>query len=301
LEITTVAKLLTRLRRGFTLIELLVVIAIIAVLIGLLLPAVQRVRATVARLQCANNQKQMVLAIHGFHDQQGRLPGNSAATGTFYLGILPYVEADIQINAPFSVANPGPVKVFVCPARRPGNKNYCDYAGFAGYANQTYTWSPEFGWQYDPNAQITSSTWNSYPGLLTGDDVNMVRMVDITDGASNTAMLTDKHVDTSQYAGFKTQGDMPFTVFTSITVPSTYGQPTFPTGNTIRDISFGSFVPDKQVSSSANLYNITSFGSNHTAGVQAVGFADGSVRNYSYYFPPAGAGYNDGDVFYDYN
>jgi len=130
------------LRRGFTLIELLVVIAIIGVLIGLLLPAVQKVREAASRASCQNNLKQLGVAVNGYHDAFQYYPvddgyeasGGSGSggigTGSWVQKLCPYIE---QANNSTGAVT---VKTLLCPSRRSSNANgRTDYA--TGYGTAT--------------------------------------------------------------------------------------------------------------------------------------------------------------------
>lgn len=116
-------------RRAFTLVELLAVIAIIAILIGLLLPAVQRVREAANRMTCASNLRQIALAMHNYHDAHGVLPPNKSGEGkaTWAVLIMPEVEQDNVFRRwdlsktyfeQVPVARETPVPIYFCPSRR---------------------------------------------------------------------------------------------------------------------------------------------------------------------------------------
>jgi prepilin-type N-terminal cleavage/methylation domain-containing protein/prepilin-type processing-associated H-X9-DG protein len=117
-------------RKGFTLIELLVVIAIVAVLLALLLPAVQKVREAAARIKCQNNLKQLGIALHNYHEANKAFPNVASydsydgylGAGSVYVPLLPFVEQ--RADTPWGT----PIKVFQCPSRHsPADGPKADY------------------------------------------------------------------------------------------------------------------------------------------------------------------------------
>jgi prepilin-type N-terminal cleavage/methylation domain-containing protein/prepilin-type processing-associated H-X9-DG protein len=141
-------------RRAFTLVELLVVIAIVAVLIGLLLPAVQKVRESANKSQCHNNLKQMGLALHQFHDSRGFVPYQEPGTTLYspFTTLLPYIEQEAMsrqydaLKSPFDPVNL-PVTsialpIFTCPSMRlpPSAAGTTAPASYVASIGGTYNW-----------------------------------------------------------------------------------------------------------------------------------------------------------------
>jgi prepilin-type N-terminal cleavage/methylation domain-containing protein/prepilin-type processing-associated H-X9-DG protein len=186
-------------RKAFTLIELLVVIAIIAVLVGLLLPAVQKVREAANRIQCQNNLKQMALAVHNYHNSFNSFPVGRGYPDMMSLSlhsqILQWMEQDnlcMSMNMMAGPMDPGnmvslgtTVKIFLCPS----DSTSAIPAGWAGTnyrANEGTSLAYYYG-SSDPagvNAGLPAPNGVFFANAC-------YRISDITDGTSNTAMISE--------------------------------------------------------------------------------------------------------------
>jgi len=209
-----------RSRAGFTLIELLVVIAIIAILIGLLLPAVQKIREAANRMSCSNNLKQHGLALHNYNDTNGYLPPGCASDNppfglsgggwgsSWKVYILPYIEQDniyrqwqftgnsgyVNVNN-LNLTNNLTIKTYRCPSSplpaiqtslANGNgstRMFTSYVGVAGASNE-------------PTVQTNVGCCNGSGNITAGGgmlfNASQVALTDATDGLSNTILVGEQ-------------------------------------------------------------------------------------------------------------
>jgi len=292
-------------RTAMTLIELLVVLAIIAVLIGLLLPAVQKVREAAARATCTNNLKQIGVALHNYHDTYlcfpvgtyepvgvdvGHEPAYSNWRACWFHVLLPFVEQgnlynqiwpyiSIPGNYAFNAPNASTkIKIFVCPSDPNGGKSattnnsmYGNYILCAG-SNQ-YFGNDEAGWT------VPTGDGTTLNGMFYA--MSKTRIADVTDGLSGTVMGSELLVVPDTATNVDWRGDY-YDAYILNVLFTTYQVPNTPVGDTMYNCNSAPLAPCTATgNSSTNTWIITnlvlSARSAHPGGVNVV-MGDGSVR-----------------------
>jgi len=267
-------------RSAFTLIELLVVIAIIALLMALLLPAVQKVREAANKMQCASNLRNVGIALHHYHLDYGKLPpvltdggAGFGYTSGFTL-ILPYIEQDAvarnykpelppTVPPNKDIANK-PIKVLLCPTMEtPSLPPYPSFASYGFCVGSQDSW-----------AHVT-------PGALPHDGAMIpitqgkVRLTDIHDGTTNTLIAGEMHYNVKDY--LYTSGPN----VGQLRLGNTnwvYGYPSYSFGST--SVTYNKKTHAGPIAQSG----IQAFRSEHVSGANFL-YGDGSVRSLSYNIP----------------
>jgi prepilin-type N-terminal cleavage/methylation domain-containing protein len=268
-------------RRGFTLIEILVVIAIISILIGLTVPAVQKVREAANRAVCQNNLRQIGLALHNFHDSNKRLPPGYVDRAPWPLPdqgpgwgwaafILPYLEQDPlqkQINFSALVGCPDPgiaaaraqyLPIFVCPS-----DNVTGAFTVSESAGNSWVLGPSNYVACNGNDGVDDLSTPMHTGAFVRG-LRGLRFADITDGLSGTFFIGERSITMSRaaWAGAVTGAQVP-----SVREPGAFaGAAALVLGHCGRHMPNDTIVTDADAMSSG-----------HTHGVQFL-FGDGSVH-----------------------